>query len=106
MPKYMISASYTVEGLQGLKKEGASGRAKAVEELVASQGGSVEALYWAFGDQDVIVIAELPDNSSAAAVALSVSASGAAACSTTVLLTAEEVDRAVQARVLYRPPGS
>jgi uncharacterized protein with GYD domain len=105
MPKYMVKASYTLEGLQGLKREGASGRAKAIDELVTSQGGSVESLYWAFGDDDAILIAELPDNSSAAAVALSVSASGAASCSTTVLLTAEEIDRAVQARVLYRPPG-
>ena len=48
----------------------------------------------------------MPDNESAAAVALAVNAAGLAATKTTVLLTPEEVDAAAQKSVGYRPPGS
>ena len=88
MPKYLLNVSYTTEGIQGVLKEGGSGRKAMVDNLVAGLGGTVEAFYFAFGDDDVIVIADLPDQTSAAAIAMRVGASGAAGVSTTVLLTA------------------
>ena len=106
MPHYLLRASYTQQGIQGVLKEGAAGRVKAVNALVGSVGGTVESLYWAFGEDDFIAIAELPDNTAAAAVASTVAASGAAGVKTTVLLTAAEVDDARGRTVSYRPPGA
>jgi uncharacterized protein with GYD domain len=105
MPKYLIQGSYTTDGLKGLLKEGGTKRREVVEQLLKSLGGTVEAFYFAFGDNDVYVISDLPDNVSQAAVMLTVNASGAAKAKTTVLLTPEEVDQATQITVNYRPPG-
>ena len=52
------------------------------------------------------MIAELPNNAAAAAAATRVSASGVAGITTTVLLTAAEVDEARGIGVTYRPPGA
>ena len=52
------------------------------------------------------MLADVPDNESAAAVAISVNAAGGAVTKTTVLLTPDEVDAAAQKSVGYRPPGS
>jgi uncharacterized protein with GYD domain len=105
MPKYLIEANYLSEGMTGLLKEGGSGRRAAVEELFKSLGGTVEAFYFAFGNKDVFIIGELPDNAAAAALAIRVNAAGVTTCTTTVLLTPHEVDQAVQKTGAYRPPG-
>lgn len=86
--------------------DGGASRLKAVGDLVASVGGRVETAYWAFGDDDFIMIAELPSNAAAAAAATRVSASGTSGVSTTVLLTAAEVDEARGLHVNFRPPGA
>jgi uncharacterized protein with GYD domain len=104
MPKFLFEASYTVEGVQGLQRAGGSSRRHAVATAVESVGGRLERFYFAFGDHDAVVIADLPDNQSAAAVALAVSAAGGASVRTVVLLTPEEVDTAVQRSIDYRPP--
>ncbi len=105
MPKYLFQFSYTAEGVKGLLKEGGSSRRAATDKLAASVGGKVEAYYFAFGDPDGYVIADFPDNATAAAVALTASGSGAVVVKTTVLLTPEEVDSAVKKSPSYRPPG-
>lgn len=105
MPKYLIEASYTTEGVKGLLKEGGTGRRAAVQKLAESVGGTVEAVYYGFGDTDVYVIVDMPDNASAAAVALTVGASGAVSLKTVVLMTPEEVDAATKKSPSYRPPG-
>jgi uncharacterized protein with GYD domain len=105
MPKYLTIASYTAEGAKGLFKEGGSARRAAVEKLVESAGGRLEAFYFAFGENDVYSLADLPDHASAAAVALAVTASGAVRVKTVVLVTPEEVDQAAKKAVQYRPPG-
>lgn len=106
MPKYLIEASYTSEGVKGLQSAGGSSRREAIEAMLENIGGRMESFYFGFGDNDVYVVAEMPDNESAAAVALAVNAAGGAATKTTVLLTPEEVDAAAQKSVGYRPPGS
>jgi len=106
MPKYLIEASYTAEGVKGLQSAGGSSRRDAVARLAESVGGSLESFYYGFGDSDVYVIVDAPDNEAATAVALTVNASGAVTAKTTVLLTPEEVDAAAQRSVEYRPPGS
>jgi uncharacterized protein with GYD domain len=105
MAKYLIEASYTPDGLKGLLKEGGSGRRAAVEQLVHSAGGTVEAFYFVFGEDDVIVVIDLPDNASMAALSLTVSAAGGATSTVRVLLTPEEIDSAVHKKMDYRPPG-
>lgn len=105
MPKYMITGSYTAEGVKGLLAEGGTGRRSAVEKLLASVGGSLEAFYFGFGGDDFYVIADLPNNAAAAAGALAASAAGAVRARTVVLLTPEEVDAATKLSPTYRPPG-
>ena len=105
MPKYMFQASYTTEGLKGLFKDGGSKRQEALEEVVKGMGGSMEVFYFAFGQDDVFGIAEMPDNVSTAALALVITASGAAKVKTVVLLTPKEIDQATKMSVNYRPPG-
>ena len=105
MAKYLIHGSYSEDGLKGLLKEGGSARMKAGRKTVESLGGTVEASYFAFGGDDFYYIVDLPDNADSAAVALTVNASGAVKVKTTVLLTPEEVDEAVEKSVDYRPPG-
>ena len=106
MPKYLAHGSYTSEGLKGFIKEGGTARRKAVEALVQSAGGKVEAVYWGFGNDDVYTIIDVPDNVSAAAVSMAVGAVGAVHLKTVVLLTAEEMDAATKKSITYRPPGS
>ena len=106
MPKYLFQASHSVEGLQGLLKDGGTRRREAIERLVNGMGGSLEAFYYAFGESDVYVIADLPDEAAATAASLSVGASGAGSVKTTVLLTPETVDEAVGRTVDYQPPGT
>jgi uncharacterized protein with GYD domain len=103
--KYLIEASYTVDGVNGVLKEGGSGRRTAIENLAKAAGGSVDAFYFVFGDDDVVVIIDLPDNASMAAVSLAVSAAGGATCSVRVLLTPEEIDAAAKKTITYRAPG-
>jgi uncharacterized protein with GYD domain len=106
MPKYLIAASYTAGGVRGVQSAGGSSRRDAVAKVAESVGGTLESFYFAFGDHDVYTVLDLPDNESAAAVALTVNAAGAATAQTTVLLTPEEVDAAAQKSVDYRPPGA
>ena len=106
MAKYMIQANYVGEGIKGLLKEGGSSRRDAVDKLLASVGGKVESFYYAFGDVDAYVIVEVPDNVTAAAVALTVGASGAVTLKTTVLMTPADVDQAIKKSPAYRAPGA
>lgn len=106
MARYLVQGTYTAEGAKGVLAKGGSARQSAVEEMLKGLGGSVESFYFAFGDTDFYVVAELPDAVSAAAVGLTVSAAGGVRANTTVLLTPEEVDKAVAKKIGYRPPGA
>ena len=106
MPLFLIQGSYSPDGLKGLLKEGGTGRRTAIEKLAQSLGGKVEAIYYAFGEEDVFVIGEFPDNVTAAAVCLAAGASGAVRTKTVLLLTPEEIDEATKMSVEYRPPGA
>src|SRR4030042_5817396 len=96
MPKFLTQFSYTVDGVKGLFKEGGPGRRTATERLIKSLGGTMEAYYFAFGETDGFVIADLPDNASMSAIALTVGARGAVTVKTTVLITPEQVEEALK----------
>jgi uncharacterized protein with GYD domain len=104
MPRFLFEASYTVEGVKGLRRQGGSGRREAVARAAHSVGGRLEQFYFGFGDHDAFAVAELPDNQSAAAFALAVSEAGGASVRTVVLLTPEELDAAVKHTVEYQAP--
>lgn len=107
MAKYLITGSYTQAGINGVLKDGGTGRVRAVEALVASVGGSLESFYFAFGSNDFYVTVDLPaGNTAAAGVAATVGASGAVSVETVVLLTPEEMDEAVKVHPDYRAPGA
>ena len=105
MAKYLVTGSYTAEGIKGVLKEGGTARVEAVRKLVESVGGKLEGMYFAFGDDDFFILSEGPDNVGAAAATMIAGASGAVRVKTTVLLTAEEVDEAAKMSAPYRPPG-
>ena len=104
MPKYLIEASYTLEGVRGGQSAGGTSRRDAIAKVAESVGGQLESFYFAFGDHDAYVVVDLPDNESAAAFALAVSEAGGASVRTVVLLTPEEVDVAARRSVEYRSP--
>jgi uncharacterized protein with GYD domain len=105
MAKYLVEASYTVDGIKGVLKEGGTARRDAVAAALKGLGAKVDSLYYAFGENDVYVIVDAPDNVTAAAVAMGISASGAVKLKTTVLLTIEEIDQAAKKTISYRAPG-
>jgi uncharacterized protein with GYD domain len=101
----MITASYTIDGLRGLLTDGGSGRVDASRKTIDSLGGHLEAMYFGFGEHDVYILCDLPDNKAAAAASLMVGASGGVNTKTVVLLTPEEIDHATRETVEYRAPG-
>lgn len=105
MPKYMIHASYTVDGIKGVLKEGGTSRRAAVEAAIKAVGGKLEAFYFAFGEHDVVGIVDGPDNATAAAFSMAVAASGTVRSRTIVLLTPEEIDQAAKKTVPFRAAG-
>lgn len=106
MAKYLFHGSYTQAGIQGVLKDGGTGRRKAVDALAASVGGSVESMYWAFGKDDFYLVAELPNHAAAASLAATTGAAGSVSISTVVLLTAADVDEAIKLHPQYRAPGA
>ena len=104
MAKYLLEARYTPTGAKGLARVGGSARRAAVARMIEGVGGKLEAFYFAFGDIDAYVVADLPDNASVAAMALAVNQSGAATVKTIALLSPEEMDAASKKIVAYQSP--
>jgi len=105
VPKFLILASYDVDGVRGIQSAGGSSRRDAVAQALEGVGGTLESFHFSFGDVDAYVIVDAPDNVTATAVTLTVNATGAVRAKTVVLLTPEEVDAAAQKSVSYTPPG-
>ena len=108
MPSYLFQASYTAQGVSGLVSK-PEDRAAAIRPLIEGMGGRIESMYYAFGDFDVVLIVELPDDVSMAAISMAAGASGAVTnLKTTVLIPISEgVEAARKAgSVSYRPPGA
>jgi uncharacterized protein with GYD domain len=106
MPNYLIEASYSTEGVGGVADKGGTARREAVAQLIAAAGGKMECFYFAFGDADVYVVAELPSDEVAAGLALSINRSGSTKIRTVVLLTPEQIDAAAKMAPEYRRPGA
>jgi len=106
MSFYLVQASYSTTATASLVKN-PQDRAAAVAPIFESAGGKLHGFWLAFGDYDVVAIAEFPDNVSAAAVSMAVGASGALReYRTTPLLAPNEAVDAMKkaAGVKYQPP--
>jgi uncharacterized protein with GYD domain len=105
MPKYMFAVKYTADGARGVIKEGGTKRLETGQKLAEALGGSIEGYYFAFGATDNYVIADLPDDTRAAAASLAMAGTGAMMATVTKLLTTEEMDEAARLTPGYRAPG-
>ena len=105
MPKYLFKAQLSVKGLEGTMQDGGTGRRRALTDALEAMGGSLESFYYAFGGTDVYLVADLPDNVTAAATAITVALSGTGSVETVVLIEPEEFDAVANMTVDYRPPG-
>jgi uncharacterized protein with GYD domain len=105
MPKFMIKAIYTPDGIKGLKKDTASGALEIRRSRLRAMGGKLDALYYALGDDNVFAIIDLPSHVHAASLGAAASASGLVETRTVSLLTVAEMDKALGEDVKYRPPG-
>ncbi len=96
MPRYLQQVAYTNEGWQALIRT-PQNRIEAVRPSVERLGGKIETAYFAFGEYDVVLIVEFPDNVSAAAIAMAFAGGGACkAVKTTPLLTTAEALEALK----------
>jgi len=90
MPRFLHQVSYTSEAMARLIAS-PQDRFEAVRGPIEKLGGKIEHGYFSFGDHDAVLITEMPDNVSAAAIALAFAAGGALRnCATTPLLTTAE----------------
>src|SRR5690242_17422039 len=105
MPKYLSLGSYTDDGIRGVLQEGGTGRRKAVQAAIEAMRGKMEAYYFAFGEHDVVVISDVPDNGTAAALAIGIGSTGSVSLKATVLLCREELDQATKQTVAFRAAG-
>lgn len=105
MPKFMIAGSYTPQGMQGVKKDKASGRQKAIAAACSEMGGKLDAIYFALGEDDVYVIVDMPSVAAISSLCVAVGSSGMVKTRTVPLLTVAEMDAALDSSVKYRPPG-
>ncbi|MEV7647278.1 GYD domain-containing protein [Arthrobacter sp. NPDC089319] len=105
MTKYLFQGKYVGEGIKGLMQEGGSKRKDAVIRALESVGGSLECIYYAFGETDVLGVFDIPDEASAAALSLMINASGAVDLRLTPLMTPEVLDAAAGKTPSYRAPG-
>jgi uncharacterized protein with GYD domain len=106
MAKFLFVATYSAEGVKGLLREGGSERRKMIADIARNLDGKLESFYYAFGGDDVFSIVDLPDNKTAAAMAMHISAGGMVKCHVTVLLTPEEIDESARTKMYFRPPGA
>ena len=98
MSHFLLQAAYTPEAVQVLLRD-PQDRSAALRAPIEKLGGKIQSVYLSFGDYDAVAILEFPDNVSAAAIALAISAGGACKnVKTTPLLTgAEAVEAAKKA---------
>ncbi len=107
MAHYLLEVGYTSAAWKTLLKK-PQDRTKAIRPVIEKLGGSLTGAWFAFGEHDLVIIVEMPDNVSAAAFSLAAAAGGAVrGIKTTPLLSIAEglaaMKRATQTG--YRPPG-
>jgi len=105
MPHYLQQVAYSQEGWKALVQN-PQNRIEAVRPAIEKLGGKIEAAWFSFGDYDVVIIVDLPDNVSAAAIAMAFAAGGACkSVQTTPLISPDEAMQALKkaGKSGYRP---
>jgi uncharacterized protein with GYD domain len=74
MATYILLASYTEQGIKGIKDT--VKRTDAVKELAKKAGCTMKESYWTLGAYDVVAVFEAPDDETMTAFALSVAKLG------------------------------
>jgi uncharacterized protein with GYD domain len=105
MPKYLVTVNYSAEGAKGLRKDGGTKRRHVISKAVEGMGGKLESFYFGIGVHDAVVILDMPDNVSGAALSLAVMGAGTGRLTTTPLLTPEDMDKAAGKKTAYKAPG-
>src|SRR5882724_209355 len=108
MPTYMVQASYTSTAWSRLVQR-PENRMEALRPVIEKLGGKLHAWYYCWGDYDVVVLFDVPDNVNAAAASMAVAAGGAVKdIKTTPLMSPDEgFDAMLLAQGAgYRPPGA
>lgn len=106
MPLYLYQGAYTSEAWATLVEK-PQNRIDAVRGAIEKLGGKIRGAYFAFGKYDVVLIVEMPDNISAAALSMAIAAGGAVkAAQTTVLMSPDDGLAAMKKAAAsgYRPP--
>jgi uncharacterized protein with GYD domain len=96
MPHFLHQIAYTREGWQAIVNN-PQDRIEAVRPAIEKLGGKIDTAWFAFGDYDVVIITEMPNNVSAAAIAIAFAAGGACkAVQTTPLMSTAEALEAMK----------
>jgi uncharacterized protein with GYD domain len=106
MAKYQYQLRYTKPGLEGTIKEGFANREAFFRKTVKSLGGTTECAYWAYGPDDVLIVVDFPKPEMATGLSLALASTGSFSVTTTVLLTASDMDAGAKAMPAYRAPGA
>ena len=107
MGRYLIKAQLKPEAMASIIQN-PQDREEALRPVFEAMGGSLEKYYFAVGENNVYVLAEIPDHTSAEAITMAVLASGAiASTKATALLTAQEAIDAMKKAgdIVYKPPA-
>ena len=107
MPSYLYRVGYTAQAWAAQTKN-PQNRVEAIRPVVEGLGGKIVATYYAFGDDDIVLIADMPDNTSAAAFSIAAAAGGAVShIHTTPLMSVDEGMGAIKkaGASSYRPPS-
>ena len=108
MPKFAVLFNFKGETLKAMMDKPGD-RAATVRQLAESAGGTMDAYYLTFGQYDGLVIYDVPDSASAAAISLRVSSSGAFShFETHELLPVEQMNSILEkaSQLTYQPPGT
>ena len=96
MPHYLQQVAYSQEGWEAIVAD-PQNRIDAVRPVIEKLGGRIEAAWFSFGDYDIVVITDMPDNVSAAAIAMAFAAGGACkSVQTTPLISPDEAVQALR----------
>tara|TARA_B100001113_G_C21095938_1_gene616583 strand:- start:1012 stop:1323 length:312 start_codon:yes stop_codon:yes gene_type:complete len=95
----MYSGNYTPKGAAGLLEDGGTARKQETLRILTEMGGSLESYYWCYGNTDFIMIADMPSESAAIKLALQVGSSGVFNGNLTPLISADEMDAAVNEEI-------
>lgn len=90
MSKYLVQVGYTAQAWAEMRR-GPQVVMERVQASAESLGGSVESLFFCFGDYDLVGVVDFPDSRGVAAWSMAVSSGGGVRiCRTTTLLSIEE----------------